>query len=957
MNASKLIGDLRLLCNESTITLLEQQEEFVVACSNEDLLTVWGMIEKLTRIGKYSRDVARIMLYNDLTGTQQNPGEDIVKFSNRFTHIARDLKYAGHAITTSELSHMYMMNIDRTIFQRPYEDYLIARRENRHTKSFATIVTDITDYFTEIYSTVKQTGGFTVGHTAGHNKVNGHARVNGGTEANRGKGARGNHGYSNNNYSATVSTVATQQRNNTASIYNAQASGSTQQSNYSPPRGSPTRIDKPCRDFQRGRCFRQNCRFSHGTQPDTRLSLESLQRQMDQILNLMAGNNNTAAVSTNSSATATPNRKSKKKQGKANNTNTNSSNQQPARQLPLPNNNNTSAAGVNFIQTNQPSSLDAIGIGTFTTDTIYMCDAVNNEGATSFAAEPAAADAPSPGLCLPLPIFAPNPSNTKNGVDVDSHGHLVMIKDEGARVCLIRDRELLSDLVTLDEPQAIITVNSKEKDAAIRTRLGGYLLPPLNKIFALYAPDARSNLLSDSHLRNAMEKEYDRATDSFIFTNADTGQTAVFQPSIHDDYYIYTGDIANHKMYQINLQQLGYTVKQIREAEAFQQVHKRLSYAGPDNIALLVKNKAINGLTPGIEAAQLWKKHMHKTNCSGCALGKTHVAPARASESAPVTRIGECTHWDVFYITVANHKPLYALLCVDEHSLFKIITVLPSREHKHILKAVKDVIALYASKGHTLSKGRFDHEGGFAPLPESLAAAGLTTEVEFAQPHRHVRRAEVVIRQIKEAFRATMFDLPYAMPVVFIQSLLKYVIGSLNMVYTTNNQQLTPFELFHSKSQSSVNYLRAAFGDIVLTYKYTNHIKKDVEPRGIFGIVVGRDPNQAGSVLIHLLGVPGNRTVLSRIEFSPFEYNGSIAKLIKDIGPSISDCNSLIFKDQVNRPIGNLSDLPDDRPIEPITLGATPKEDHPSNADIATLDVIDDNSAHPHNFAPQPSAQ
>jgi hypothetical protein len=136
-------------------------------------------------------------------------------------------------------------------------------------------------------------------------------------------------------------------------------------------------------------------------------------------------------------------------------------------------------------------------------------------------------------------------------------------------------------------------------------------------------------------------------------------------------------------------------------------------------------------------------------------------------------------------------------------------------------------------------------------LQPFLEAQGVNAQ--FVQRERHVRVAETTIRRIKDAVRATIHGLPYKLPHSLYKDLITYCVESVNMTYSVRNDVRTCEELFCGKKLDMSSSLRVAFGELVITYRYTKERQRTDEPRGELGLVLGRDPKCRGGALILLL--------------------------------------------------------------------------------------------------------
>ena len=243
--------------------------------------------------------------------------------------------------------------------------------------------------------------------------------------------------------------------------------------------------------------------------------------------------------------------------------------------------------------------------------------------------------------------------------------------------------------------------------------------------------------------------------------------------------------------------------------------------------------------------------------CPACAMGKMTEAPAPASTSPPADPFTKL-HIDYFFIRGVGGLKVPYLLSVEESTGHLTVVKCASRTKGSAVEAVIKIIAGYKAYGHVIKAMRSDREAAFVAMESEINQLGVTLDRSAAG--RHARVAERAIRTIKDRVRATRYGLPYRLPLDMLQYLVFDVVSSLNNTVNNKTGSRTPRDLLTGAKLSLRDHYSLRFGAIAV-FKLPKGRDADDSPRGVFGVVIGRDLSSKGAMKVYLLGTRSIITV------------------------------------------------------------------------------------------------
>lgn len=382
-----------------------------------------------------------------------------------------------------------------------------------------------------------------------------------------------------------------------------------------------------------------------------------------------------------------------------------------------------------------------------------------------------------------------------------------VVCDNGANICLFHNADLLDDIVDIKKPVTISGVGGK----IVVTQVG--TLPGFGTVF--YSPDAPANVLSFSELwkrghRTSIQEDGDGKA-VFVTISKMRDITLNFP----EQKGLYICDMSPDEAYVNLVQTLDeirsrYTIRQLKEADAAQELKRRLGSISSVNLRTMTRLGMIKNCD--VTASDVWRNDQ---------ITKADVASLKGKTKWQKPRIIKPV-----YVPLPTQREvdLHIDLGFSEGEAFVVSATTPlkyiqavhlsgnKRDVATVRPAVMRMINAYKSRGYEVKNVLTDGEGAIAALTPELNAMGINVNPTGAG--QHVPIIENVLRQIKERMRCVYHTLPYALPVSEFKYLFYYCVKCLNMQPSGTSFDLTPpFEKMHGRKIDAKIDLRAAFGD------------------------------------------------------------------------------------------------------------------------------------------------
>ncbi len=328
--------------------------------------------------------------------------------------------------------------------------------------------------------------------------------------------------------------------------------------------------------------------------------------------------------------------------------------------------------------------------------------------------------------------------------------------------------------------------------------------------------------------------------------------------------------------------------KQVDRMMRIHELHKRSGYTSLDNLHSMLKHNSIKGSFGEGEIDETdvanYQRHMHKQYCNGCSFAKMDSAPASTIDHRSIANKPSVLYADIMHITHDSGQ-IHYLVGVDEQSSMTFAVLLKNSDNTEVSRAINLIRSAYSKHGHKLENAHLDNERGINNSNTNQVIHDGETDTTYHTPGRHVRKAEVTIKSIKRAFKATILNLEYPCPIALYPYAIKWCVQCLNLVSKEGNNIMAPWTIFTGRKVCYDEHFNGKFGDIVVIRANADDSKrpKTNKPLTTFGIILCREDSMRGTFII--MDLDSKRTVKRR-QFKVYrgERNSTILKRIKSIG-------------------------------------------------------------------------
>ena len=316
-----------------------------------------------------------------------------------------------------------------------------------------------------------------------------------------------------------------------------------------------------------------------------------------------------------------------------------------------------------------------------------------------------------------------------------------------------------------------------------------------------FDPTAIANILSLSRVRKkAYTVSYDSTSgDEFVVTNKTTGKVMRFQPTKSGLYYLDTNKERKCKkttgvamtLSTVDDKKSSYTNADYLRAKGARALQIKIGRPSTRTFIRIVTNNLLPNCPytrQDIQAAEdIFGPDLGSLKGKTVRRSPRLARPTSVSIPADVmSRYRKVTlAVDIMFV-----DKIAFLVTLSRNIRFGTVEVLPDRKQHSIIKAIKNVQALYVPRGFTVETALMD--GEFAALRGNLADLGITLNETAAD--EHVGDIERYIRTVKERTRSTYNTLPFRkMPARMVAEMVKASVFWLNAF---------PHELGISKTES-----------------------------------------------------------------------------------------------------------------------------------------------------------
>jgi hypothetical protein len=240
----------------------------------------------------------------------------------------------------------------------------------------------------------------------------------------------------------------------------------------------------------------------------------------------------------------------------------------------------------------------------------------------------------------------------------------------------------------------------------------------------------------------------------------------------------------------------------------------------------------------GVTLADLMLAESILGPCDVCIRAKSTQPRLTEPTRERTTIIGHTQHVDALYFRDTASKLRTMFLFVDEATNKVCVQLGTSKSKAQFAEAVKAVNTFYLRFGHSPVKIIYsDNESAVVAFePEFNDAGG---QIIFKAPGQHVGLAERYVGIFKEIMRTLLFQIEYTWPVELFEDLVHEVVQLLDLRNNSKTGNVPVGEIVKG-IRADYAFMDIPFGAYVLATNTRNELKRDNEPRAIYGIVLRR---------------------------------------------------------------------------------------------------------------------
>lgn len=425
---------------------------------------------------------------------------------------------------------------------------------------------------------------------------------------------------------------------------------------------------------------------------------------------------------------------------------------------------------------------------------------------------------------------------------------------------------------------------------SIRCRGKGYCPYPFQDIQGYCFDGVDVNIISDLDVKTKwwIERFYGDGIDCYRLTHKINGMAVDFECNGGQficDVNDFVGTKATCMFNSSVYQKMKISKACIGRMLLVEKMHQSLGYIGLDHLAKLVKGNSWTDCPIQPKDVYNYAQWMHSRSCMGCICGKRRADPQVRLEPVVYHEVGELLVLDLVFLTSHKDEKIgdapVGILCVDSYSLFKCVVWLKGKAAPYVLDGVKRIIEMYKRFNHDVRRVKMDNERGGINLENYLGTFSPPVQMDNSDPGRHVALIESSIGYLKSGWRSTLLGVDFGVkcPRTFYKSAFVDCVNSCNIMLTSSNDYVTPFQMFYNEKPCYRMYSDLKWGDVVTTKKL--NAERDEDSRVDFGIIFGRKkPTGIGGYKVFNLET---KQIITRSDCVKISSNKFIRKLISSI--------------------------------------------------------------------------
>ena len=212
-----------------------------------------------------------------------------------------------------------------------------------------------------------------------------------------------------------------------------------------------------------------------------------------------------------------------------------------------------------------------------------------------------------------------------------------------------------------------------------------------------------------------------------------------------------------------------------------------------------------------------------------------------------------------------------------------------------LFDGLRSVVNEYKSWGHEVTCVRSDSEAVYKAVKSRVN--GLGVRVQYAAPGVHEKKAEAAVKQMRNRFSVLLNSVKYDVPSKVFPRMLCDIAMTMNMVPTSRSRPSTPHTIATGEKLSRRTHARVPFGTCVVVKELD---KSPSDNRGILGIVVGRDPDSRGAIVVYAIDTA---RFLIRSAFRPVELTSDTIRKINRQAENMKPAHGVAVVSMNGKPV------------------------------------------------------
>ena len=274
------------------------------------------------------------------------------------------------------------------------------------------------------------------------------------------------------------------------------------------------------------------------------------------------------------------------------------------------------------------------------------------------------------------------------------------------------------------------------------------------------------------------------------------GENFVLQGPTPDSVYACLGEL--------NDQVTTLTAEERERAKRARQAHSRQGHPS-DPVLILALDNGLYEDAAGLTGKDLINSSLMYGPCEICAEAKMTAPIEPTSDHVPADKVGQSLFIDLHSIpkdqvsSIGGHRQW--LVGIDEKSGMPFQNGLISKTQRSVCSGLDTIIVSFNQYSHRVEFITFDNEAVFVSCGDYLRGRGITPI--YMPSGLHNKRAERLVRQLKDKMRAIECAIPFEIPLELHGELLDAAVGAIaDLPCGASGDNATPRQLVSGKRPS-----------------------------------------------------------------------------------------------------------------------------------------------------------